>query len=280
MGTNERGLATIFRSVYHHLFDDQTGKLYQGDRRTLNEGDTLSQILANLIETAVGPSFEFGGYRVTRSTTHLDELEIFQFRFKVFLESGFISKNDYQGELLNDEFDNAAVQIGVRDQNGVLVGTTRFVLPSNVGFHTERLFDFDLPPINRMQLGEFGRLAVRSTHRGGERLVMLALLKAVFECMIENRTTHVLAFLPPKLADAFAELGCKSSMLRTREPGENAIRNRRKMKGYFESQNPVPVLYDLEQMISEVGVRRAAIAERLQPALTEVSRTSASQPIA
>lgn len=246
----------------------------------MDGGDTLSEILARLIETAVGPSFEFGEYRVTRSNTHIDDIEIFRFRFSVYLESKFISLQDFTEDVLTDEFDRSAIQIAVRDRSGMLVGTTRFVRPSHVGFHTERLFDFDLPPINRMRIGEFGRLAVRTTHRGGERFVMLAMLKAVFECMIENGTTHVLAFLSPKLADSFAQLGCKPSALRTQAPDRATIQNRRMMKGYFESQNPVPVLYDLERMISEVGVRRAAIAERLQSNQSENSRTSTNGAIA
>lgn len=236
----------------------------------------MSEILARLIETAVGPSFEFGDYRVTRSTTHLDDLEIFRFRFSVYLESKFISSHDFEEKILTDEFDQSAIQISVRDRSGMLVGTTRFVRPSHVGFHTERLFDFDLPPIDRSRMGEFGRLAVRTTHRGGERFIMLAMLKAVFECMIENGTTHVLAFLSPKLADSFAELGCKPSALRARPPDRSRIQNRSKMKGYFETQNPIPVLYDLERMISEVGVRRAAIAERLQSDSSTNSQTPSS----
>ena len=244
----------------------------QRNESSLNgAGDILSEILARLIEQAVGPSFEFGEYRVTRSTTHLDDAEIFRFRFRVYLESGFIAPNDFPEEILKDEFDNAATQIAVRDRCGLLVGTTRFVRPSIVGFHTEKLFDFELPPVNRFHMAEFGRLAVRTNHRGGERFVMLAMLKAVFECMIDNGTTHVLAFLSPKLADSFAELGCKPLTLRALKPCERTLENRSAMKRYFESQSPLPVLYDLELMLSQVGVRRTTIAGRLQHGPSEKS---------
>jgi N-acyl-L-homoserine lactone synthetase len=229
----------------------------------------LSEILARLIERAVGPSFDFGEYRVTRSTTHIDDIEIFRFRFSTYLEAGFILPQAFPDGILRDEFDSAATQIAVRDVSGLLVGTTRFVRPSRLGFHTERLFDLELPPINRNQMGEFGRLAIKANNRGGDRFVMLAMLKAVFECMIEVGTTHVLAFLSPKLADSFARLGCKPLTLRAHEPGHRALQNRGAMKGYFDSQRPIPVLYDLEQMLSDVGVRRKGIASRLQSGSTE-----------
>ncbi|MEZ4279436.1 MAG: GNAT family N-acetyltransferase [Myxococcota bacterium] len=239
----------------------------------------MSEVLARLIELPVGPSFEFGAYRVTRSTTHLENLEIFRFRYRVFLESGFIAQNDYPSSSLTDEFDADATQIAVRDGHGQLVGVTRFVGPSRLGFHTQTVFDLELPPIDERRIGEFGRLAVHPDHRGSGRLVMMAMLKAVFECMIENRTTHVLAFLPTLLADSFSKLGCKACTLITREPSERVLRNRESMKGYFRSQRPQPVLYDLERMIDDVGVKRAAIAGRIAEVLGADGRASAAEDV-
>ncbi len=229
----------------------------------------MSEVLARLIEKHVGPSFEFGAYHVSRSSTHLESLEIFRFRFDVYQEEGYVAASDFPEPLLTDEFDDVATQIAVRDGSGGLVGATRFVPPSRLGFHTERIFDMDLPPIDPMRIAEFGRLAVRSSHRGGERLVMLAMLKAVFECMIDHGTTHVLAYLSPRLADSIARLGCKPSPLITRAPSARTIANRSLMKGYFASQHPIPVLYDLEAMLEEVGVRRVAIESRLGRARCE-----------
>ena len=177
----------------------------------------MSDLLARLIERPVGPSFEFGQYRVTRSTTHTENQEIFEFRYQSYLEAGFILAKTFPSGKLEDHFDRVADQIMVRSDAGSLVGSARFVRPSAIGFHTETLFDFDFPPIDRGRVGEFGRLAVRIDHRGGERLVVLAILKAVFECMIEGGITHVIAFLPPKLADSFASVGCKHLEFRTRD---------------------------------------------------------------
>lgn len=238
--------------------------------RESTRGCGVSEVLARLIEKHVGHSFEFGSYHVSRSSTHLESLEIFRFRFEVYREAGYVEADDFSEPLLTDEFDDAATQIAVRNENGGLVGATRFVPPSPLGFHTERIFDLDLPPIDPLRMAEFGRLAVRSNHRGGERLVMLAMLKAVFECMIDHGTTHVLAYLSPKLADSIALLGCKPLPMIARAPSARTIANRSLMKGYFASQHPIPVLYDLEAMLAEVGVSRVAIESRLCQARCEL----------
>ncbi len=224
----------------------------------------MSEVLARLIERPVGPSFDFGGYRVTRSATHLDDTEIFRFRYRVYLEAGFIVRDSFLSETLRDELDSVSVQVSVRDSFDNLVGVARFVRPSTLGFHTEKLFDFDFPPVLRERAGEFGRLAISGTHRGGDRIVMLAILKAVFESMIESRTTRVLAFLSPKLADSFADLGCKPFAIRVRELGPASLENRRTMQPYFDSQSVIPVLYDLDNMLRDVGVRRNRITLQLQ----------------
>ena len=83
---------------------------------------------------------------------------------------------------------------------------------------------------------------------------MLGLLKAVFECMVEQRTTHVFAFLSPKLAESYAALGCVSIPLQTRRPSEETVKRRQPMGGYFEKQQVHPVLFDLHEMMIEVGV--------------------------
>jgi len=95
---------------------------------------------------------------------------------------------------------------------------------------------------------------------------MIAMLKAVFECMIEKRVTHVLAFLSPRLADSFSKLGCKHLSIRTQNPSAAVIESRRLMAPYFESQHAIPVVYDLEEMILQVGVSRMRIEDRLNSA--------------
>lgn len=224
----------------------------------------MNELLARLIERPVGASFHLGEYRVSRSASASEDQEIFKFRYQEYSKSGFLRPEAYSNGLLKDEFDRASVLITVRNAMQTIVGTARFVRPSIHGFHTESLFDFDLCGVLRSRMGEFGRLAVSSDHRGGGRIAVVAILKAVFECMMESGTTHVLAFLPPRLADSFSALGCKSATIQLSDLSERSIRNRAPMQPYFEKHPASPVLYDLEEMLSNVGVVRDLVAHRIR----------------
>ena len=200
------------------------------------------------------PNFEFGGYFISRASTIAERQEAFQLRFSIFSDEGFIDPAHFPSGELRDRFDDVSTQILVRDDSGKLIATTRFVRSSGLGFPTEHLFDFDEPAVDRARLGEYGRLAIHEEHRGGTKAPMLAMLKAVFECMIEDRTTHVFAFLSPGLARSYAALGCVSEPLSVRPSTAATRASRAPMRGYFETQQVLPVLFNLQEMMAQVGV--------------------------
>lgn len=210
--------------------------------------------LAELISHRVGAEFEFGGYQFSRAEGDEQKADAFRLRHRIFHDEGFLEGDSHQNGMLSDEFDPYSVQILVRDSAGALVGTTRFVHSSPIGFPTESLFDFTPPTVSRERLGEYGRLAILPEHRGGTRLPMLGMLKAVFECMLEQKVTHVYAFLSPRLAHSYSKLGCVSVPLETKPPSRATMLNRKPMRGYFQSQVVRPVLFDLHDMMLEVGV--------------------------
>ncbi len=214
----------------------------------------MSSPLAALMNQRVGRQFEFGGYHFRRADTEAERLAAFRLRHAVFSEEGFIRAEEFPSGAFHDEFDGVSEQILVHDVAGRLVGTTRFVLPSDLGFPTERLFDFEAPDVSRERMGEYGRLAIGPGHRGGTRAPMLGMLKAVFEVMLEHGITHVYAFMPPKLAASYTALGCVSVPLRTRPTRVETTRRRHPMRDYFERQHVAPVLFSLAEMMVAVGV--------------------------
>ena len=211
-------------------------------------------LLSKLIQDRVDSTFEFGGYEISRATSESERREAYRLRFDVFAEEGLVDPSFFPDQELRDEFDATSTQILVRTQSGELVATTRFVHPSQIGFPTERLFDFDPPRLPRNRLGEYGRLAIKEGHRGGARAPMLGMLKAVFECMLQCGVTHVYAFLSPELARSYARLGCVSHPLVERSPSAATRAARAPMRGYFDRQHAYPVLFDLHEMMVEVGV--------------------------
>lgn len=210
--------------------------------------------LAALLERRVGECFEFAGYGFRRARTDEERRAAFRLRHEVYSQEGFIRPEEFPSGEFQDAFDTVSVQILVSDPAGALVGTTRLVLPSELGFPTECFFDFEPPDVPREQLGEYGRLAIRDGHRGGGRGPMLGMLKAVFEVMIEQRIRQVFAFMPPKLATSYAALGCVSVPLRTRPTRPETLARRHPMRDYFARQEVAPVLFDLATMLVEIGV--------------------------
>lgn len=214
----------------------------------------MSSPLAKLMNQRVGSRFEFGGYRVCRAETEEQRLAAFRLRHAVYSEEGFIRAEEFPSGAFRDEFDPVSEQILVHDASGSLVGTTRFVLPSDIGFPTERFFDFDPPDVPHEQIGEYGRLAIGPGHRGGARAPMLGMLKAVFELMLEHSITHVFAFMPPRLAASYTALGCVSVPLRTRPTRRETHQRRHAMRDYFARQEVVPVLFSLAEMMVAIGI--------------------------
>lgn len=214
----------------------------------------MSSPLAMLMNQRVGKQFEFGGYRIRRAETERERFGAFRLRHAVFSEEGFIRAEEFPSGAFHDEFDAVSEQILVHDPAGALVGTTRFILPSDLGFPTERFFDFDAPDVPRERIGEYGRLAIGPGHRGGTRAPMLGMLKAVFEIMLEHGITHVYAFMPPKLAASYTALGCVSVPLRTRPTRVETAQRRHAMRDYFARQHVAPVLFSLAEMMVAVGV--------------------------
>jgi N-acyl-L-homoserine lactone synthetase len=206
----------------------------------------------DFLRVPLGEPLLAGGYRAWIATSADQLAAAFGLRSRVFAEEGFVDSTASSG--LQDDFDDVSAHIAVSMAEEV-IGTTRLVLPSPRGYLTERLFDFEVPAIDRSRLAEFGRLAIDRRHRGGQRLPMLLLLTMVYRCMRQNHIEWVYAYLPPKLAASYAAIGCVSHPLTIHSPRPETIQRRLSMRGYFEHQDVQPVLFQLTEMLREIHAR-------------------------
>lgn len=214
----------------------------------------MADDFAKLLRGRIGKELDHGGYRFLRAERP-EELEVaFRLRQAVFEEEGFIDPQRYRGRTFRDDFDDVSAHILVWTAAGELIGTTRFVLPTSLGFPTEHFFAFDRPEVPRARLGEFGRLAIAKAHRGGARTPMLGLVKMVYEVILEQDISHVYAFMAPRLVSSYNALGLVSHRIRLGVPSVEMLERRSPMRPYFESQEIVPVLFSLREMEGVIGV--------------------------
>jgi N-acyl-L-homoserine lactone synthetase len=200
----------------------------------------------------VGSEFSFGAYRFARNVTDAVRQSALELRQRVYVEEGYIEPPSQSGEVFADEFDDTAAHLVAYGGDGEVVGTTRFVLPSPIGYPTERLFNVARPEVGRETLGEFSRLAIAKEHRGGRREPMIGLLKLVYDVMVANHVTAVYAFLAPKLITSYAALGCVSRVIDTAPLTQEIQERRTPMRGYFAREKVVPVLFRLDEMIPAI----------------------------
>jgi N-acyl-L-homoserine lactone synthetase len=162
----------------------------------------------------------------------------------VFVEEQFIEPDPSANEIFRDEFDDVSEHFLAYHESGLLIGSTRLVLPSELGFPTEFLFEFERPAILRAEMCEFGRLAISRDHRGGERAPLLGLIKLVYDCSAEHNTPYIYAFMPRKFIDLLRSLGLVCRILPVFPPGPEVLRRRAPMRGYFEQGEVSPVVFD------------------------------------
>jgi len=227
---------------------------FEPDARAAQESpaDELRRLFGGVLTK----EFALGGYRFRRADSIEERQAAYALRFRVYAEQGYIDPADFGSPILRDGHDESAVQCLVYDAAGSLVGTARAVLPSALGFQTEALFEFPIPDLPRERLGEIGRLALAIEHRGGERIVLLGLVKLLYDALREHELTHAYAFMPRALIESLGELGFPSRQLGSASPTAEAARRRSLLRGYFEQLSPQAVLFDLAEAGRGFGAKR------------------------
>jgi N-acyl-L-homoserine lactone synthetase len=197
-----------------------------------------------------------GGYAFRAVQSAADRVAALRLRSRVYVEEGFIDPRDFAGELFEDEFDCHATILVASEPNGQVIGTTRYVHPGPLGLPVDRLFTIhdDLPPRDR--LGEFSRLAIDRTHRGGSRVVVLGLISAVAQCAKSLEASHFMAFLPLRLIEHFAAMGFVGRLPEILPPSAEVLRRRHVLRGYFGRAEVRPILYS--QQATEDSARHLA----------------------
>lgn len=106
--------------------------------------------------------------KVPRTDPRIDE--VYRLRYKVYCDEwGFEAPEDHPGEVEVDEFDcNSSHFAVIRQDNDEMIGTTRIIFWSRLGFPLEGHVVLDsgaMDGIERSKIGEVSRLAVSKDYR-------------------------------------------------------------------------------------------------------------------
>lgn len=167
---------------------------------------------------------------------------LYTLRYQVFLESGLIDPSRWSSGRMVDRFDERAVQFGLWDPDGELVGTARLVPQSDIGLPVFDLFDFERLSLSPERTAEVGRMAISSKWRG-RRAPLVTLVRACLDHARERGITHVYAFVPARAVRGYAALGLPVWERPLQAPRPETEARRAPMAGYFATQDPRVVMF-------------------------------------
>ena len=147
----------------------------------LNPGQTIEAVGDVLRERSSGskPALVRGAYQLRLAETREDREAAFRLRFLVFnLELNEGLESAYEAGYDSDEFDKTCDHLIVEHRpSQQVVGTYRlqtgWVAGSNLGYYSEREFDFSPYEPIRNSLVELGRASIHRDHRSFEVLTLL-----------------------------------------------------------------------------------------------------------
>ena len=127
------------------------------------------------------------------------------------------------------------------------MGSVRLVLHSKKGFPTEHLFNFERPDIPGEKIAEISRLVIKKEYRGGNRIVMMGLMKILFEYAKKMDIEYLYANMPEKLKEYYSSFGLELEELLEQEPTLENLKARGLIGGYFEKKILKPYLLDIKR---------------------------------
>lgn len=168
-------------------------------------------------------------------------------RYSVYSEAGYIKPEDYPDQCFRDEYDECSVHF-VALKGEQPIGSVRLVLDSPRLIPLENYFNVHLRHAPRERIAEASRLVVAKPYRGGQRLVMLALARAMYTHSRKRGITHWYAMISDKLAHSFSRFGIELVRVPEAPLADRHHAFRKPLKGYFDKNQPKPYVLSLDSL--------------------------------
>ena len=214
----------------------------------------MANILKQLLKDPPSKELKIGGYTIAHVTDPYELERIYRQRHEVYIAEGYLQPGQIPDGRFCDEFDAIAHHVAAYDENGELVGSSRIVPASELGFPTERLFRLGPQEVSAWDLAEVGRLAVDREHRGNGRAVCLGLITQQIHILLSLGISHWIAFMHPILVRSLNRMGIPAEHIEVLEPSERELDNRRRLAGYFAKEGANPVLCSITAMSENLDI--------------------------
>ena len=209
----------------------------------------MSNLLRQLLKDPPSTEIKVGPYTIKRLTDPYECERAFRHRHDVYVDEGYLEAGAVPSGVYTDMFDPIAIQVAAFDPDGNVVGSSRLVPPSSLGFPVDRLFRFEPDPtVDPWSIAEVGRLAVSRNHRGKDRAVCVGLIAMIIHNLHALGVEHWQAFMHPVLWRSLKRLGIPVRRLPELEPELPELLNRKKLPGYFAREGAAPTICSMAEM--------------------------------
>lgn len=118
---------------------------------------------------------------------------IYRLRYDIYCEEKkWLSSSDYLRCLENDKYDKNSLHFGAFDENNILVGSVRLILPDiNMLLPFEEIFEIE--PNFDEKRAEVSRLVIPKDRRGYN--ISMGLIRTIYEWGINNNMTHAYSII-------------------------------------------------------------------------------------
>jgi|GEM_PF-2104805 predicted GNAT family N-acyltransferase len=179
-----------------------------------------------------------------------EELEkMYKLVWEVYaLEKKWIDPSQFSIETLKDEYETNSIKIGAF-KNKDLLGTIRIILPSSLHFYVEKDFNVEFPEFfQKEKTAELSRLVVLKKYRN--KLISFGLFKKAFKISKKIGIKYWVVVIKENMKDYFSKhFRIKLHPIKLNPLTEKHLEIRKKMENYYKTENPLPYLISLEEIL-------------------------------
>lgn len=185
------------------------------------------------------------GYRFFIASSEDMLKRIAHFRYKIYLDEGYIEKNDEN--IFLDKYDPSSINFYALDKKESIVGILRLTLDSPVGLPVENYFNIQNFNYERENSAEPSRFAVEKSKRGGLRIIAIGLGLMALNYSKENGVNQWVVTIPEKLVNSFSrDFGLFFSKINCLPPTDINLNYRKEIQGYFNKKELQPFILKLK----------------------------------